>query len=204
MKHHFLYQKYQVTTRYFIFVEKLQRKMGQDVYSSYREYIRLHENTSCQGKPRHPKRAKWRIIAMTKNKRSGSEVRQRTKVITLRVNNRIANEIRRRAKSEGLTISEYIRTTSLNNEIKQRVPSRYLDELIQLGRMQKKLFDKGKRPKDKEYLDVMHKIISLCAEMKEVTQRISDIYKKMDLIKEEIKAIKKIHKNKYPGSNLFN
>ena len=128
---------------------------------------------------------------MTKNKRSGSEVRQRTKVITLRVNNRIANEIRRRAKSEGLTISEYIRTTSLNNEIKQRVPSRYLDELIQLGRMQKKLFDKGKRPKDKEYLDVMHKIISLCAEMKEVTQRISDIYKKMDLIKEEIKAIKK-------------
>ncbi|RRC76316.1 mobilization protein, partial [Escherichia coli] len=27
---------------------------------------------------------------MTKNKRSGSEVRQRTKVITLRVNNRIA------------------------------------------------------------------------------------------------------------------
>ena len=80
---------------------------------------------------------------MTKNKRSGSEVRQRTKVITLRVNNRIANEIRRRAKSEGLTISEYIRTTSLNNEIKQRVPSRYLDELIQLGRMQKKLFDKG-------------------------------------------------------------
>ncbi|RRC98769.1 mobilization protein, partial [Escherichia coli] len=32
---------------------------------------------------------------MTKNKRSGSEVRQRTKVITLRVNNRIANEIRR-------------------------------------------------------------------------------------------------------------
>ncbi|MDA5297951.1 plasmid mobilization protein, partial [Escherichia coli] len=78
---------------------------------------------------------------MTKNKRSGSEVRQRTKVITLRVNNRIANEIRRRAKSEGLTISEYIRTTSLNNEIKQRVPSRYLDELIQLGRMQKKLFD---------------------------------------------------------------
>ncbi|RZY59267.1 mobilization protein, partial [Escherichia coli] len=38
----------------------------------------------------------------------------------------------------------------------------------------------------------------------EVTQRISDIYKKMDLIKEEIKAIKKIHKNKYPGSNLFN
>ncbi|WP_250205621.1 plasmid mobilization protein MobA, partial [Escherichia coli] len=175
-----------------------------DVYSSYREYIRLHENTSCQGKPRHPKRAKWRIIAMTKNKRSGSEVRQRTKVITLRVNNRIANEIRRRAKSEGLTISEYIRTTSLNNEIKQRVPSRYLDELIQLGRMQKKLFDKGKKPKDKEYLDVMHKIISLCAEMKEVTQRISDIYKKMDLIKEEIKAIKKIHKNKYPGSNLFN
>ena len=65
MKHHFLYQKYRVTTRYFIFVEKLQRKMGQDVYSSYREYIRLHENTSCQGKPRHPKRAKWRIIAMT-------------------------------------------------------------------------------------------------------------------------------------------
>ena len=107
---------------------------------------------------------------MTKNKRSGSEVRQRTKVITLRVNNRIANEIRRRAKSEGLTISEYIRTTSLNNEIKQRVPSRYLDELIQLGRMQKKLFDKGKRPKDKEYLDVMHKIISLCADIKINTQ----------------------------------
>ena len=75
-----MYQKYQVTTRYFIFVEKLQRKMGQDVYSSYREYIRLHENTSCQGKPRHPKRAKWRVIAMAKNKRSGSEVRQRTKV----------------------------------------------------------------------------------------------------------------------------
>lgn len=103
---------------------------------------------------------------MTKNKRSGSEVRQRTKVITLRVNNRIANEIRRRAKLEGLTISEYIRTASLNNEIKQRVPSRYLDELIKLGRMQKNLFDKGKRPKDKEYLDVMHKIISLCGEMK--------------------------------------
>ncbi|MGT7033676.1 plasmid mobilization protein, partial [Escherichia coli] len=57
---------------------------------------------------------------MAKNKRSGSEVRQRTKVITIRVNNRIANEIRRRAKSEGLTISEYIRTVSLNNEIKQR------------------------------------------------------------------------------------
>ncbi|MEI8494140.1 hypothetical protein WCV26_26555, partial [Escherichia coli] len=75
-----------------IFVEKLQRKMGQDVYSSYREYIRLHENTSCQGKPRHPKRAKWKVIAMAKNKRSGSEVRQRTKVITLRVNNRLASE----------------------------------------------------------------------------------------------------------------
>lgn len=132
-----MYQKYQVTTRYFIFVEKLQRKMGQDMYSSYREYIRLHENTSCQGKPRHPKRAKWRVIAMAKNKRSGSEVRQRTKVITLRVNNRLASEIRRRAKNEGLTISEYIRTASLNNEIKQRVPSRYLYELIRLGRMQK-------------------------------------------------------------------
>ena len=105
------------------------------MYSSYREYIRLHENTSCQGKPR---RAKWRVIAMAKNKRSGSEVRQRTKVITLRVNNRVASEIRRRAKNEGLTISEYIRTASLNNEIKQRVPSRYLDELIRLGRMQKK------------------------------------------------------------------
>ena len=127
---------------------------------------------------------------MTKNKRSGSEVRQRTKVITLRVNNRIANEIRRRAKLEGLTISEYIRTASLNNEIKQRVPSRYLDELIKLGRMQKNLFDKGKRPKDKEYLDVMHKIISLCGEMKTVTQRISDIYNEMDLIKQEIKMLK--------------
>ena len=141
---------------------------------------------------------------MTKNKRSGSEVRQRTKVITLRVNNRIANEIRRRAKLEGLTISEYIRTASLNNEIKQRVPSRYLDELIKLGRMQKNLFDKGKRPEDKEYLDVMHKIISLCGEMKTVTQRISDIYNEMDLIKQEIKIIKRDHKNKYPGSNLFN
>ncbi|HIB4975766.1 TPA: plasmid mobilization protein MobA [Escherichia coli] len=141
---------------------------------------------------------------MTKNKRSGSEVRQRTKVITLRVNNRIANEIRRRAKLEGLTISEYIRTASLNNEIKQRVPSRYLGELIKLGRMQKNLFDKGKRPKDKEYLDVMHKIISLYGEMKTVTQRISDIYNEMDLIKQEIKIIKRDHKNKYPGSNLFN
>ncbi|EKH7593888.1 mobilization protein [Escherichia coli] len=141
---------------------------------------------------------------MTKNKRSGSEVRQRTKVITLRVNNRIANEIRRRAKLEGLTISEYIRTASLNNEIKQRVPSRYLGELIKLGRMQKNLFDKGKRPKDKEYLDVMHKIILLCGEMKTVTQRISDIYNEMDLIKQEIKIIKRDHKNKYPGSNLFN
>ena len=140
---------------------------------------------------------------MAKNKRSGSEVRQRTKVITLRVNNRIANEIRRRAKSEGLTISEYIRTTSLNNEIKQRVPSRYLDELIQLGRMQKKLFDKGKRPKDKEYLEVMHKIILLCDEMKIVTKRISDVYNEMDLIKDEIKIIKRIHKDKYPGSDLF-
>ncbi|EED0559384.1 mobilization protein [Escherichia coli] len=140
---------------------------------------------------------------MAKNKRSGSEVRQRTKVITLRVNNRVASEIRRRAKNEGLTISEYIRTESLNNEIKQRVPSRYLDELIQLGRMQKKLFDNGKRPKDKEYLDVMHKIISLCAEMKEVTQRISDIYNEMDLLKQEIKIIKRHHKNKYPGSNIF-
>ncbi|MDT1730452.1 mobilization protein, partial [Escherichia coli] len=86
----------------------------------------------------------------------------------------------------------------------QRVPSRYLDELIRLGRMQKKLFDKGQRPKDKEYLEVMHKIILLCDEMKTVTKRISDIYNKMDLIKEEIKVIKKIHKNKYPGSNLFN
>ncbi|MCL7146876.1 plasmid mobilization protein MobA, partial [Escherichia coli] len=151
----------------------------------------------------HPERAKWRVIAMAKNKRSGSEVRQRTKVITIRVNNRIANEIRRRAKSEGLTISEYIRTVSLNNEIKQRVPSRYLDELIQLGRMQKKLFDKGMSPNDKEYLEVMHKIISLCTEMKEITQKISNIYKEMDLIIEEIKIIKREHKNKYPGSNLF-
>lgn len=153
--------------------------------------------------PRHPKRAKWRVIAMAKNKRSGSEVRQRTKVITLRVNNRVASEIRRRAKNEGLTISEYIRTASLNNEIKQRVPSRYLDELIRLGRMQKKLFDKGKRPKDKEYLEVMHKIILLCDEMKIVTKRISDVYNEMDLLKQEIKIIKRHHKNKYPGSNIF-
>ena len=58
---------------------------------------------------------------MAKNKRSGSEVRQRTKVITLRVNNRVASEIRRRAKNEGLTISEYIRTASLNNKIKQNI-----------------------------------------------------------------------------------
>ena len=173
------------------------------MYSSYREYIRLYENTSCQGKPRHPKRAKWRVITMTKNKRSGSEVRQRTKVITLRVNNRVATEIRRRAKNEELTISEYIRTASLNNEIKQCVPLKYLDELILLGRMQKKLFDKGKRPKDKEYLEVMNKIISLCAEMKVVTQRISDIYNQMDLLKQEIKIIKRHHKNKYPGSNIF-
>ncbi|MEI8494025.1 plasmid mobilization protein MobA, partial [Escherichia coli] len=148
-------------------------------------------------------RAKWKVIAMAKNKRSGSEVRQRTKVITLRVNNRLASEIRRRAKNEGLTISEYIRTASLNNEIKQRVPSRYLYELIRLGRMQKKLFDKGKRPKDKEYLEVMHKIILLCDEMKIVTKRISDIYNEMDLIKDEIKIIKRLHKNKYPGSDLF-
>ena len=130
------------------------------------------------------------------------QVRQRTKVITLRVNNRVASEIRRRAKNEGLTISEYIRTASLNNEIKQRVPSRYLYELIRLGRMQK-LFDKGKRPKDKEYLEVMHKIILLCDEMKIVTKRISDVYNEMDLIKDEIKIIKRIHKNKYPGSDLF-
>ncbi|WP_434083360.1 plasmid mobilization protein [Escherichia coli] len=52
---------------------------------------------------------------MGKNKRSGSEVRQRTNVITLRLNNRLASEIRRRAKKEGLTISEYFRTASLNN-----------------------------------------------------------------------------------------
>ncbi|MCI3409632.1 mobilization protein, partial [Escherichia coli] len=85
----------------------------------------------------------------------------------------------------------------------QRVPSRYLDELIRLGRMQKKLFDKGKRPKDKEYLEVMHKIILLCDEMKIVTKRISDVYNEMDLIKDEIKIIKRIHKDKYPGSDLF-
>ncbi|PWH55328.1 mobilization protein, partial [Escherichia coli] len=76
--------------------------------------------------------------------------------MTLRVNNRLASENRRRAKNEGLTNSEYIRTARLNNEIKQRVPSRYIYELIRLCRMQKKLFDNGKRPKDKEYLEVMH------------------------------------------------
>ncbi|PPE22848.1 mobilization protein, partial [Escherichia coli] len=43
---------------------------------------------------------------MAKNKRCGSEVRQRSKVITLRVYNRVASEFRRRAKNEGLTISE--------------------------------------------------------------------------------------------------
>ncbi|MCD3963704.1 mobilization protein, partial [Escherichia coli] len=107
------------------------------------------------------------------------------------------------AKLDGLTISDYIRTASSSNEIKQLVPSSYLGELIKLGRMQKKLFDNGKRPKDKEYLDVMHKIISLCAEMKEVTQRISVIYNEMDLLKQEIKIIKRHHKNKYPGSNIF-
>ncbi|WP_258551066.1 plasmid mobilization protein MobA, partial [Klebsiella pneumoniae] len=128
------------------------------------------ENTPWKGKSRAPKRAKWRVIAMANNKRSRSEVRQRTKVITLRVNNRLASEIRRRAKNEGLTISEYIRTASLNNEIKQRVPSRYLYELIRLGRMQKKLFDKGKRPKDKEYREVMYKIIGTLDEKKPVTK----------------------------------
>ncbi|MCE0529434.1 hypothetical protein LNL97_29785, partial [Escherichia coli] len=51
----------------FYFRRKVVAEIGQDVYSSYREYIRLHENTSCQGKPRHPKRAKWRVIAMAKN-----------------------------------------------------------------------------------------------------------------------------------------
>ncbi|MCS1057254.1 hypothetical protein NXZ37_27315, partial [Escherichia coli] len=40
----------------------------------------------------------------------------------------------------------------LNKEIIQRIPSRYLDELLELGRMQKNLFDKGRTPKDKDYL----------------------------------------------------
>ncbi|CDL28446.1 hypothetical protein [Escherichia coli ISC7] len=50
---------------------------------------------------------------------------------------------------------------------------------------------------------MMHKIILLCDEMKIVTKRISDVYNEMDLIKDEIKIIKGIHKNKYPGSDLF-
>ncbi len=171
---------------------------------SYREYIRLYENTSCQGRPRHPERGNQRFIVMVKNKRSGSETRQRSKVITLRINNKIDREIRRLAKAEGMTISEYIRTSCLNKEIIQRIPSRYLDELLELGRMQKNLFDKGRTPKDKDYLDVMHKIITLCAEAKEVILRNSDIYKEMDLLKQEIKIIKQHYKNKYPGSDLFN
>ena len=80
---------------------------------------------------------------MVKNKRSGSETRQRSKVITLRINNKIDREIRRLAKAEGMTISEYIRTSCLNKEIIQRIPSRYLDELLELGRMQKNLFQKA-------------------------------------------------------------
>ncbi|MCV5496647.1 mobilization protein, partial [Escherichia coli] len=74
---------------------------------------------------------------------------------------------------------------------------------IPLNQMQNKLFNKGKRPNDKEYLEVMHKIILLYDEMKIVTKRISDIYNEMDLIKDEIKIIKRLHKNKYPGSDLF-
>ncbi|MCZ5028326.1 hypothetical protein O5904_23880, partial [Escherichia coli] len=67
----------------------------------------------------------------------------------------------------------------------------------ELGRMQKNLFDKGRTPKDKDYLDVMHKIITLCAEAKEVILRNSDIYKEMELLKQEIKIIKQYYKNKY-------
>ncbi|MBX0020609.1 mobilization protein, partial [Escherichia coli] len=52
-------------------------------------------------------------------------------------------------------------------------------------------------------LEVMHKIILLCDEMKIVTKRISDVYNEMDLLKQEIKIIKRHHKNKYPGSNIF-
>ncbi|MCZ6353470.1 hypothetical protein O5163_25295, partial [Escherichia coli] len=51
---------------------------------------------------------------------------------------------------------------------------------------------------------VLHKIITLCAEAKEVILRNSDIYKEMDLLKQEIKIIKQYYKNKYPGSDLFN
>ncbi|HGC3385682.1 TPA: mobilization protein, partial [Escherichia coli] len=98
---------------------------------------------------------------MVKNKRSGSERRQRNKVYTVRLNKREAREISRRAKDEDMTISAYIRHKVLNYQYKQYVPEKYLTEIVELGRKQKKLFDDGMRTKDEEYLAVMKEIIDV-------------------------------------------
>ncbi|EHU7964817.1 TPA: mobilization protein [Escherichia coli] len=140
---------------------------------------------------------------MVKNKRSGSERRQRNKVYTVRLNKREAREISRRAKDEDMTISAYIRHKVLNYQYKQYVPEKYLTEIVELGRKQKKLFDDGMRTKDEEYLAVMKEIIDVCNKTNISIQNNHYYYKQMDLINEEIRAIKKAHNNKYPVSNLF-
>ncbi|ECH9189602.1 mobilization protein [Salmonella enterica subsp. enterica] len=106
-----------------------------------------------------------------KNKRSGSNIRQKTKVLSVRLSHHEYELIRSLADDSNLSFSGYMREKALHFKIIKRIPERYLTELIELGKEQRKLFDSGLRTTDAEYLDVMHRIIKFSEELKELIEK---------------------------------
>lgn len=124
-----------------------------------------------------------------KNKRSGSNIRQKTKVLSVRLSHHEYELIRSLADESNLSFSGYMREKALHFKITKRIPERYLTELIELGKRQRKLFDAGLRTTDAEYLDVMHRIIKFSEELKELIEKKSLYLTEIRRIESELEIL---------------
>ncbi|ECE6016626.1 mobilization protein [Salmonella enterica subsp. diarizonae] len=124
-----------------------------------------------------------------KNKRSGSEIRQKTKVISVRLSHHEYELIRSLADENNLSFSGYMREKALRFKIIKLIPERYFTELVELGKKQRKLFDAGLRTTDAEYLDVMYRIIKLSDELKELIEKKSLYLTEIRRIEREIEIL---------------
>ncbi|HGE0767513.1 TPA: mobilization protein [Salmonella enterica subsp. enterica serovar Typhimurium] len=124
-----------------------------------------------------------------KNKRSGSDVRQKTKVISVRLSPHEHKYIQSMADDSNLSFSGYIREKSLRIKIIKLIPERYFTELTELGKKQRELFDAGLRTTDAEYLEVMHRIIKISEELKELIEKKSLYLAEIRRIEKELEIL---------------
>ncbi|WP_423271106.1 mobilization protein [Escherichia coli] len=101
-----------------------------------------------------------------KNKRSGSEKRQRNLFIGVRVCSQELRVIRRKAARENMTVPSWLRESAVNFNLFTWVSPVYHEKLKALGVRQKELFMAGQRPGDPEYSQCLRDIISLTEEIK--------------------------------------